>query len=162
MSSNTFKAVAMSATGIVELRADAKTNKNISKRFAYVDQRLASDVRHELDKWWEAARPLFAEQNTPGKIRCPISGLEIDGDLREEFEKHAGRENKRKQGGSRKAEAVMQRDEYEDFYKRLVWAFNNDDTDDNDISPSEVLVALEVDWENDSRGTMKVDRQDDV
>jgi hypothetical protein len=46
------------------------------------------------------------------------------------------------------------------FYARLVHAFNHDDDDDNDLDADEVLDALEVDWENDSRGDGDVDETD--
>ena len=43
----------------------------------------------------------------------------------------------------------MNRSEYERFYIRLCWAFNNDEKDDNDLQIHELLSALEVDWVND-------------
>ena len=42
--------------------------------------------------------------------------------------------------------ASLGREEYEMFYARLVFAFNHDDDEQNDLDPKQVLEALEVDW----------------
>ena len=49
-----------------------------------------------------------------------------------------------------KQTAALGREEYEMFYARLVFAFNHDDDEQNDLDPKQVLEALEVDWGNDS------------
>jgi hypothetical protein len=50
--------------------------------------------------------------------------------------------------------------EYKLFYMRLVYAFNADECDDNDLSPDEVVHALATDWANDSHGDGDVDLPD--
>ena len=43
---------------------------------------------------------------------------------------------------------------------RLVYAFNHDGDDENDLDAEETLTALAVDWANDSHGDGDVDYED--
>ena len=43
---------------------------------------------------------------------------------------------------------------------RLVYAFNHDEDDGNDLDAEETLTALAVDWANDSHGDGDVDYED--
>jgi hypothetical protein len=52
----------------------------------------------------------------------------------------------------------LDRAEYDLFYHRLVYAFNHDSRNDNDIEMIEAKLAAEVDWENDSGGNGCVDK----
>ena len=51
-------------------------------------------------------------------------------------------------------------EEYVYFYMRLVYAFNHDEGDDNDMDAEQTLTALAVDWANDSLGDGDVDYED--
>lgn len=44
------------------------------------------------------------------------------------------------------------------FYKRLVYAFNHDDIDENDLDMHDAIEALETDWYHDSEGGESVDK----
>ena len=46
----------------------------------------------------------------------------------------------------------LSKPEYVVFYERLVYAFNNDGDDENDLDKVEARIAMQVDWENDSGG----------
>lgn len=139
-----LKAVTKTVGHIVELRGEAGTNKDISARFAYVDQRLNIAVRDELARWWAAAKPIFADKNVRGRRTGSISGVEIDGNKRQEFKKGKtkkaeqksqsdaatkiqakirGKQSRKNKENTKKikkkkadASSALQRDEYEDFY----------------------------------------------
>ena len=46
------------------------------------------------------------------------------------------------------------------FYMRLVYAFNHDEDDSNDLDAEQTLTALAIDWANDSLGDGDVDYED--
>ena len=101
-----------------------------SHRFVHINSRHDNKICVEIDRWWNAAIPVY-DQNESGLIRCPISGKLINGNARDD------------------TTALLQRDEYEAFYARLVYAFNHDGDDDHQLNPEEILDALDEDWAND-------------
>lgn len=60
----------------------------------------------ECRRWWIAAKEHF-DTNELGRTISSLSGAVVD-------------------GHNRQTHDALQRDEYENFYKRLVFAFNND------------------------------------
>jgi hypothetical protein len=55
---------------------------------------------------------------------------------------------------------LISHEEYSVFYHRLVYAFNHDDDDTNDIDMESAFNAQETDWEADSEGDGSVDKDD--
>ena len=95
---------------------------NTKSRFKHDARRWHSQVRKELERWWETARDRFDSDHTD----------------------------------------VLSYDEYQIYYKRLVFAFNGDQaTAEGDVILDESLPgAMAEDWGRDSRGDQSVDSCD--
>jgi hypothetical protein len=55
---------------------------------------------------------------------------------------------------------LLSHEEYSVFYHRLVFAFNHDDDDTNDIDMESAFASQEADWAADSEGDGSVDKDD--
>ena len=77
----------------------------VTHRFQDYNERFDPKIRAELQKWWKKATSVY-DNDESGVVVCRLSGKRLDGQ-------------------ARSGANVLERDEYEMFYARLVHAFNH-------------------------------------
>jgi len=100
-------------------------------RFDDIPARTDSTVITELKRWW------YAASHDSG-----INAAELH------------------YANSSRNNTHLNKREYTVFYQRLVFAFNQEGDDADDLNIEEAKVALEADWANDSGGDADVDEED--